>query len=129
MFFNDWFGIGRVALMAGLAYLALVGLVRASGKRTLAKMNAFDLVVTVALGSCLATIVLSRDVPLAEGVTALLTLIAMQYGMAWAAVRSQVVRKMLKSEPRLVFRHGRFLSDALRDERLTHGWAWAAKEA
>ncbi len=55
MFFNDF---GRVALMAGLAYLALVGLVRASGKRTLAKMNAFDLVVTVALGSCLATIVL-----------------------------------------------------------------------
>jgi uncharacterized membrane protein YcaP (DUF421 family) len=33
-----------------------------SGKRTLAKMNAFDLVVTVALGSTLATILLSRDV-------------------------------------------------------------------
>jgi uncharacterized membrane protein YcaP (DUF421 family) len=40
---------------------------RVSGKRTLAKMNAFDLVVTVALGSTLATILLSADVSLAEG--------------------------------------------------------------
>ena len=34
-----------------LAYIALVVVLRISGKRTLAKMNGFDLVVTVALGS------------------------------------------------------------------------------
>ena len=39
-------------------------------------MSAIDLVVTVALGSTLATILLSRDVALLEGMTALLTLVA-----------------------------------------------------
>jgi uncharacterized membrane protein YcaP (DUF421 family) len=44
-------------------------LLRISGKRTLSKMNAFDLVVTVALGSTLATVLLSTDVALAEGLS------------------------------------------------------------
>ena len=47
-----------------LAYVALVFLLRISGKRTLSKMNAFDFVVTVALGSTLATILLSTAVVL-----------------------------------------------------------------
>jgi uncharacterized membrane protein YcaP (DUF421 family) len=51
-----------VLLVGTLAYGALAFLVRISGKRTLAKLNAFDLVVTVGAG---------LDVALAEGVLAL----------------------------------------------------------
>ncbi len=43
--------MGRVVIIGTLAYGALVLVLRISGKRTLSKMNAFDLVVTVALGS------------------------------------------------------------------------------
>lgn len=64
MFFNAWSDIGRVLVVGGLAYAGLVLLLRLTGKRTLSKMNAFDLVVTVALGSTLATILLSKDVAL-----------------------------------------------------------------
>ena len=49
MFFSSWQGLLRVLVVGALAYLLLVVLLRVSGKRTLAKMNAFDLVVTVAL--------------------------------------------------------------------------------
>jgi uncharacterized membrane protein YcaP (DUF421 family) len=49
--FDDWTGVARVLVFAPLAYAALVAVLRISGKRTLAKMSAFDLVVTVALGS------------------------------------------------------------------------------
>jgi hypothetical protein len=54
------------------AYIALVIMLRVSGKRTLSKMNAFDLVVTVALGSTLATVLLDRSsrLPTASGVGA-----------------------------------------------------------
>ncbi len=55
-----------------LAYLALVFLLRISGKRTLSKMNAFDLVVTVALSSTLATMLLSKSVALLPGKSATL---------------------------------------------------------
>ncbi|MFN2441460.1 MAG: DUF421 domain-containing protein, partial [Thermoanaerobaculia bacterium] len=67
MFFDDIQGLIRVFVISILAYVALVLFLRVSGKRTLTKLNAFDLVVTVALGSTLATIILSKDVALAEG--------------------------------------------------------------
>lgn len=71
MFFRDWAGVLRVIVVGTCAYVAVVAMLRLSGKRTLAKMNAFDFVVTVALGSTLASIITSERVVLAEGVTAL----------------------------------------------------------
>lgn len=68
MFFEDWFGLLRVLIVGCCAYAALVATLRISGKRTLSKMNAFDLVVTVALGSTLSTVLLTKEVPLTEGV-------------------------------------------------------------
>ena len=67
MLFDTWFGLVRIVVVGTAAYAALVLILRVSGKRTLAKLNAFDLVVTVALGSTLATVLLSKSVALAEG--------------------------------------------------------------
>lgn len=119
IFFAGWPGIARTALIGGLAYAAMVVLLRVSGKRTLSKMNAFDLVVTVALGSILATILLSKDVALAEGVTAMLVLIGLQFVVAWLSVRFKTVSRLVKSEPTLLLHRGEFLPDALRRERVT----------
>ncbi len=55
MFFDGWGSLVRVLVVGACAYLSLLALLRLSGKRTLAKLNAFDFVVTVALGSTLAT--------------------------------------------------------------------------
>jgi uncharacterized membrane protein YcaP (DUF421 family) len=126
MLFDDWSGIMRTVVVGTLAYAALVVLLRVSGKRTLAKMNAFDFVVTVALGSTLATILLSKDVALAEGVTAFLTLIGLQYAIAWAQVRSARVQRLVKSEPRLLLFEGRLLDDAMQAERVTREEVLAA---
>lgn len=126
IFFDGWQGIWRTALVGVLAYLALVALLRVSGKRTLSKMNAFDLVVTVALGSTLATILLSSDVALAEGLTAFAVLILLQYAIAWLSVRSATVSRLVKSEPALLVYRGRLLPDALRRERVVEGEVLAA---
>lgn len=118
MFFDSWSGLVRVLIVGTCAYLALIVLLRASGKRTLAKLNAFDFVVTIALGSTLATVLLSSSVALAEGVLALALLVGLQYVVAWASVRSSLVERFVKSEPRLLYRNG-FLTDAMRLERVT----------
>ena len=104
----------------------LVVALRVSGKRTLSKMNAFDFVVTVALGSTLATLLLSRDVAVTEGLTAFLVLIGMQYLVAWSSVRSKLVRELVRSEPRLLVRRGELLDGALKDERISTDEALAA---
>src|SRR4051794_21415099 len=98
MFFSGWPDLWRVIAVGVMAYFSLVALLRISGKRTLSKMSAFDLVVTVALGSTLATVLISKDVTLAEGVTALALLIALQFIISWLAVRSKRVEGLVKAE-------------------------------
>jgi uncharacterized membrane protein YcaP (DUF421 family) len=122
IFFNGWSGLGRTLVVGVMAYAVLIFMLRISGKRTLSKLNAFDLVVTVALGSKLATILLSKDVALAEGAMAFLVLVGLQYILALIASRSgdvsDRVRQLIKSEPMLLVYRGEFLNDALKDERL-----------
>lgn len=67
MWLDSWSDLGRILAVGASAYVSLVLVLRFSGKRTLAELNAFDLVVTVALGSTLATILLSSDVSWSEG--------------------------------------------------------------
>nr|WP_238446480.1 YetF domain-containing protein [Alkalihalophilus pseudofirmus] len=118
MFFNGWEIIGRTLLVGVLAYVGLIIILRASGKRTLSKMNAFDLIVTIALGSTLATILLNNNVALAEGITAFVVLVAMQYIIAWLSVRSTVVSEMIKSQPELLYYNGKFYYSTMKKSRI-----------
>jgi len=119
VFFDSWTSLGRVLLVGTIAYVALVAMLRVSGKRTLSKMNAFDLIVTVALGSTLATVLLSRSVPLLDGITALGLLIGLQYVITWASIRSERFQHLIKAEPTMVLSQGTPLPDALRRQRVT----------
>lgn len=61
--------------------------------------------VTVALGSTLATVLLSKEVPLLDGLAAFGVLILGQYAITTLSIRSSRVRQLVKSEPRvLLFR-------------------------
>lgn len=119
MFFNGWFTLLRTMVVGILAYAALIAFLRLSGKRTLAKMNAFDLIVTVSLGSTLATIALSADVALAQGLLALALLVALQFVITWSSVRWGWVRRTIAGEPSLLLFRGEYLQAALRRARVT----------
>jgi uncharacterized membrane protein YcaP (DUF421 family) len=129
MFFDGWTGLLRVLVVGALAYVALVFLLRISGKRTLSKMNAFDFIVTVALGSTLATVLLSKSVALLEGVLAFALLIFLQFAITWLSVRSERFQGLIKAQPRLLVHRGRSLPDALRAERVTREEVQAALRA
>jgi len=119
MFFESWFSLLRVLVVGTLAYGSLVVLLRVSGKRTLAKLNAFDLIVTVALGSTLATVLLTKSVALADGILAFALLAGLQYGVAFLSVRSRRFDSLVKSEPTLLLHRGRFLGRAMQAQRVT----------
>lgn len=119
MFFQDWEGILRTVIVGLLAYAVLVIFLRISGKRTLAKLNAFDLVVTVALGSTLSAILLQESVALAEGAVALALLIAAQFAVTFTSVRFPTFADLVRSEPALLARDGRYCEAAMRRERIT----------
>ena len=126
MFFDNWHGLLRVLVVGPLAYAAVILVLRVSGKRTLSKMNAFDLVVTVALGSTLATIIMSKDVALLEGALALALLALLQFVVAWASLRYRWAEQVAKSDARILLRDGVPDDAALRDERVTRDELLAA---
>lgn len=129
MFFDSWMGLLRVLIVGVSAYFLLVLMLRISGKRTLSKMNVFDLVVTVALGSTLASVVISKGVALAEGALAFAVLIGLQFGIAWLSVRSKTVSGLVKADPRMLFFAGKFLTREMRSERVTEDEVLAAIRA
>lgn len=121
MWFESWSAVGRVLAVGTASYILLVFLLRTSGKRTLSKLNAFDLVVTVAMGSTLSSALLSSDVSFAEAGAGFVALVGLQYAVAKLSARSSGFAGLVRSEPRLLLENGRFLDDALRRERVTRG--------
>ena len=119
MWFDNWSDLFRVLIVGASAYVTVVVVLRLSGKRTLAKLNAFDLVVTVALGSTLATILLSTDVSWAEGAVALALLAVLQAVVAWLVLRVPGLRTVVTARPSLLVRDGAVIPGALREQRVS----------
>ena len=126
MLFDTWDDLLRIAATAVLAYAAIVLILRVTGKRTLAKFNIFDFAVTVAFGSVLATILLNPDVTVAEGALAFAMLAGLQWAVAYLSLRIRWFEKLVRSDPQLLLRDGRFLEEPMRRERITRGEIEAA---
>ncbi|RYE57864.1 MAG: DUF421 domain-containing protein [Sphingobacteriales bacterium] len=125
LLFTDWKSIYHVAVCATLSYFTLFLFIRISGKRTLAKLTAFDFVVTITLGSILSSMILKKTT-LAEGAVALIVIILLQYMLAFAAKKSSKIEKLVNSKPTLLFYNGAFLEDAMEAEVITKEEIYAA---
>ncbi len=129
MFFESWFALIRILVVGVGAYAALILILRVSGKRTLSKWNAFDFVVTIALGSTLATVLLSKDVVLVEGLLALGLLISLQFLITWLSVRVNWIDSLVKSKPEMLLENGAMRHDALKRSRVSEAEVLAAIRA
>lgn len=109
----------RMLLIGVLSYILLILIIRITGKRTLSKMNAFDLIITVALGSSFATVILDTSIALMEGMAALGLLVLLQYVITFTSVRYKAVRKLIKSDPTLLYYHGLFIEKNMMNERIS----------
>ncbi|UUV20881.1 DUF421 domain-containing protein [Paenimyroides aestuarii] len=118
LFFKNWESLYHILICGTIAYLSLFIFIKISGKRTLAKLNAFDFVVSVTLGSILSSIILLK-VSIAEGLTGLFIIISLQYLLAFLAKKSDTMEKVINSTPSLLFYNGKFLNDALQKELIT----------
>jgi uncharacterized membrane protein YcaP (DUF421 family) len=117
--FDSWETLLRVAVAGVCSYISLVLVLPLIGNRTLSQLNAFDLIVTVALGSTLATVILNKNVALVDGLFALILLVLLQYSVSSLSLRHKRVRQVIKTEPRLLFFKGSYLQAALRTSRIT----------
>ncbi|MEP7039173.1 MAG: YetF domain-containing protein [Acidobacteriota bacterium] len=129
MFFDSWYAILQVFVTSLLAYSLLILSLRISGKRTLSKWNAFDFIVTIALGSILASVILSKDVVIFEGILASALLIIFQFTITWFAVRVSWVDDLIKTKPTLLYKKDKFLFDKMKKQRVAKSEILAAIRA
>ena len=123
--FKDWESALHVAICSVLAFFVAFLFIRISGKRTLAKLTAFDLVVTVTLGSTLSSMILAKT-PLVDGAIALAIIIVLQFVLAYVAMKSKPMEKLINSRPTLLFYEGHFLEEQMAKEVVTKEEVYAA---
>lgn len=117
--FSSWSSIARVFVVGAPIYLALLLILQVVGKHALAKSNAYGLVITTALGSTLASAVLTKQVTLIDGVLAIGLLLGLQYLVSTLVTRHGWASRWFTAKPSLVVWEGRILCDELQKERLT----------
>jgi uncharacterized membrane protein YcaP (DUF421 family) len=117
--FDGWDSVARVIGLAIGAYALLIAALRIAGPQALTKMSAFDLVITIALGSIVATIPLGSGVSLADGAAIIITYLLLQAATRRFANASPRRRELVKSSPRLIMWDGRLLEQEMHDVDVT----------
>lgn len=99
-----------MAILAASAYTGFLIILRVSGKRTLAKMNVFDFVFVVALGSMLADTILFPESTVTKGLTAMAVLILIQIVLSWIQTKSKSIEEFMNGQPTLLLFHGKIFA-------------------
>ena len=119
IFFNSWESLIRLLVSVLVIYPIIIIFLRIYGKRSLSKLNMFDFIVTVALGSIFASSVISQNVTVADGLLAFLLLLSAQFIVTKLALSLGFFDKLIKSEPTIVFRNGTFLEEYMKRVRVS----------
>ncbi len=106
-FGSTWTTIGYVILSTVAIYLSAVVAIRLAGRRTLAELSAFDVVVTIALGTLVSSTAVSAEPSYAQGLAALITLLGLQVGIGALRRRFPGLQRLLDFKPETVVEDGR----------------------
>ncbi|WP_183814690.1 DUF421 domain-containing protein [Parvularcula dongshanensis] len=119
IWFGGWDGLFEVILVSPIIYLLVIVFVRVSGKRTTGQMNNFDWIVTVAMGSVVASGIVINTVEVVEAAAAVAMLTGLQFALTSLTRRFRAIDRLAKTEPCLLVRRGKVDERALAKERLT----------
>ena len=119
IFFTGWAAIFRTFIAVVLTYFTMIVFLRISGKRTLSKMSAFDLIIPLTLGPIAAATILIPDVPLLQGLFAFGLLVGLHTVMTWLNWKYPALRHLAKPTPTLLVHEGEFLWGAMKRERVS----------
>jgi uncharacterized membrane protein YcaP (DUF421 family) len=120
---DRWFAINEdnllaVVITAAGIYTAIIIFTRLAGKRSFSKMSSFDFAMTVAVGSMIATTVLSKSVSLWEGIIGLGAVYILQISVALLR-QFKIIHKMVDNTPLLLMDGERILHDNLKKARVS----------
>lgn len=109
---------GRIAIRTVFAYIFLLGLIRASGKRTIAQGTVFDFVFALILGDMIDDL-LWADVPTLKFIVAVGALITAHLMFELISFKSEFFSRLVGGSPLMFLRAGSLLRAALRREQMS----------
>jgi len=118
-YFSGWEPVVRVLIVGVAMYAALVVFLRVSRSRTLSSMNAFDFVVTVAIGSAFGRALTAKSVALSEALAAFGLLVGLQYAVTWIQIRWPYFQRIVTNPPTLLYFRGEFVDEEMQRQRVT----------
>ena len=126
----DWFTADPLNLLATvvsaiLIYGVLILLVRLVGLRSFSKMTSVDFAMTIAMGSVLASTILSAAPSLPQAAVALASLFGIQYGVARLRKDTDWMEDLSDNEPIVLMAGDRILRGNLERTRVTENDLWA----
>jgi uncharacterized membrane protein YcaP (DUF421 family) len=120
---HDVFALGaplaEKVLRPALVYLSLVVLLRIFGKRELAQLNPFDLVVLLSLSNTVQNAMIGNDNSLTGGLVGAFTLLLINYLVVRFLFRHRRLDEVFQGAPTVLIEHGRLKPEALAAELLT----------
>jgi uncharacterized membrane protein YcaP (DUF421 family) len=102
-----------------VVYLALIVLLRIAGKRQLAQLTSFDLVVFLLLSNVVQNAIIGNETSLPGGLLGALILITGNYALVRVAARRPWLRRVLQGRPTRLYEHGHVRERNLRHELMT----------
>jgi uncharacterized membrane protein YcaP (DUF421 family) len=106
---------------AVIVYVALMLMVRLSGKRTVGQFTPFDLLVVMLLSEGVSNSLSGEDNSVVGGLIVAGTLVLLNVIVAVASARSKKVEAVVEGTPILVARDGRIFHDVLKREHVGVG--------
>jgi uncharacterized membrane protein YcaP (DUF421 family) len=111
--------VAEKVLRPVLVYVFLVVLLRIFGKRELAQLNPFDLVVLLSLSNTVQNAIIGNDNSLSGGLIGALALVALNYLVVRFLFRHRRLDEIMEGEPTVLIEEGRVVEKALASELLT----------
>ena len=102
-----------------IVYFCLVVLLRTFGKRELAQLNPFDLVVLLSLSNTVQNAIIGNDNSLTGGLLGAFTLLGVNYLVVRFLFRHRRLDQLFEGKPTTLIEHGRVVKHALAKELLT----------
>ncbi|QLL10624.1 DUF421 domain-containing protein [Pseudomonas chlororaphis] len=105
-------------LRAAFIYLVLLVLFKIAGRRSLAELTTFDLVLLMVIGEATQQALLGDDFSLTNAVLVIVTLIVIDVGLSLLKLRSDGFSRLVDGGPTVIVEHGRLLRGRMRHARL-----------
>jgi len=120
---HDMFSLGvpvaEKVLRPILVYFVLIIGLRLAGKRELAQLNPFDLVVLLTLSNTVQNAIIGDDNTVTGGVIGAATLLALNYVVVRYLYEHQTLERLIEGDANVLMADGKVLSDRLQEELIT----------